>query len=137
MVGANRTLVLLCLGIVLTGTTLLGTMQILAQVNDRAGIVTGRVTIGPFCPVEPATGCPARPHTYSSRELVLKSSGGNRVFVPLSDGGTFSASVKSGIYTVTLTNCNFLGCSHDMPKNIALNAGNSTTVDIFIDTGIR
>ena len=38
---------------------------------------------------------------------------------------------------MNLSNCVFMGCAYALPKNITLEAGKTTRMDIDIDTGIR
>lgn len=101
------------------------------------GFIEGKVTVGPFCPVEPPSGCPPPPGTYTSRRLVLQPSLGKKVLVSLNETGYFEARVAVGTYEVTLTNCTFLGCSRALPVTVVVKRNQISTVDIEIDTGIR
>ncbi len=99
------------------------------------GTISGKVTIGPLCPVEP---CPdPDPEIYTSRQLVLQPSFGNPIYVQLNPDGSFQATVNAGTYTVNLTNCTFLGCKHSLPKTVTVAPNETTTINIDIDTGIR
>jgi hypothetical protein len=104
------------------------------------GTISGKVTIGPLCPVEP---CPDPiPDIYTSRQLilqplVLQPDSGNPMYIQLNPDGSFQATVNAGIYTVNLTNCTFLGCKYILPKIVAVRPNETTTVNIDIDTGIR
>jgi hypothetical protein len=62
----------------------------------RYGVVEGKVNIGPFCPVEPPSGCPPPPGTYTFRKIILQPSYGNGILVPLNETGYFQARVKVG-----------------------------------------
>ena len=103
----------------------------------RYGVIEGKVNIGPFCPVEPPSGCPPPPGTYTSRKIFLKSSFGNSIFISLNETGYFQARVKAGTYEVDLTNCTFLGCENALPMTIAIKPNQVTKIEIEIDTGIR
>ncbi len=103
----------------------------------RYGVIEGKVNIGPFCPVEPPSGCPPPPGTYASRRMILKPSLGNRIFIPLNETGHFQASVKAGTYEVNLTNCTFLGCGNALPRSVVIKPDQVTKILIEIDTGIR
>ena len=103
---------------------------------DKAeGILTGRVTIGPLCPVEPCAN-PA-PDVYSSRELLLTRDGEAPVVLPLADDGSFQALIPTGIYSVELSDCVFLGCGLSLPVVVTVTDGETATLAIDIDTGIR
>jgi hypothetical protein len=68
------------------------------QNGNQMSTISGRVSIGPMCPVEP---CPdPNPDLYSSREILLQQIGLNYVIrVQLSDDGRFEASVGAGRYS--------------------------------------
>ena len=103
----------------------------------RYGVIEGKVNIGPFCPVEPPSGCPPPPGTYTSRKIFLKPSFGNGISLPLDETGYFQARVKTGTYEVNLTNCTFLGCQSALPMIIVIKPDQVTEIVIEIDTGIR
>lgn len=89
--------------------------------NKSEGILTGSVTIGPICPVEPCD----QPigDLYSSRELLVQREGKEPIRVLLEADGVFSAVLPSGEYTVDLTDCEFLGCSFELPVTIIIEDG--------------
>ncbi len=99
------------------------------------GVIYGQVKIGPLCPVEPCPG--PTPDVYSSRALVLASSSGQQIKVPLTPDGWFKQQVDPGTYVVTLTDCSFLGCQRALPQKVTIVAGQVTELHIDIDTGIR
>jgi hypothetical protein len=101
------------------------------------GIIQGKVSIGPWTPVEtPGIGYPP-PEVFTSRKIILEGSFFDKVVIPMNGTGYFHASVKAGIYKLTMTNCTFLGCSNVLPKIVTINKGEITIIDIDIDTGIR
>ena len=57
--------------------------------DKSEGIITGSVTIGPLCPVEPC----AEPigDVYASRELLLRQEGREPIRIPLGPDGSFAA----------------------------------------------
>jgi len=103
----------------------------------RYGVIEGKVNIGPFCPVEPPSGCPPPPGTYTSRKIILKPSFGNSIFISLNETGYFQARVRAGTYEVNLTNCTFLGCKNALPMTTLIKPDQVTKIVIEIDTGIR
>ncbi len=99
------------------------------------GILYGKVSIGPLCPVEPCIRPTA--DIYSSRSLLLETDFGETLRVPLNADGTFKAQVKSGVYAVNLTNCDYLGCSRVLPQKVVIGSNQAVELNIDIDTGIR
>lgn len=103
------------------------------------GIVSGRVSIGPLCPVE----CPEMgPDIYSPLQLVFTPTGEGRpvdlpFYAKLSSDGSYSIELPESNYSVTLKDCAYLGCSTALPKSIFVKANESVQSDIDIDTGIR
>jgi hypothetical protein len=101
----------------------------------EVGTLTGRVRIGPLCPVEP---CPQpTPDVYSSRRLLLTRKDGLRNEAPLHSDGSFQAVLAAGVYAVDLSDCVYLGCRQALPKQVTIESGKVTTLEIDIDTGIR
>ncbi len=101
------------------------------------GTISGTVSIGPLCPVEP---CPyPRPNPYAGRSVVLTPEAPNFaiIYVPLSASGAFSRAVPAGRYEVTLVPCVELGCRNALPKTAVVPANGTAQVTIDIDTGIR
>ena len=92
------------------------------------GTIVGKVSIV-LCP-EPAvvnsSACKAPPEMYSTRQLVLTSSTGTVVSLPLNPDGAFVGELPPGSYQVAISNCNFLGCDLPMPATISV-ATNSTS----------
>ena len=103
--------------------------------GESEGVLAGAITIGPLCPVEPCD----RPigDLYSSRSLLLINDDGVVSKLALGAGGTFHAVLPTGRYTIDLTECEFLGCSTALPRTLAIQPGETTTLDIDIDTGVR
>lgn len=99
------------------------------------GVLEGSVVIGPLCRVEPCSQ--GIGDTYSSRELQLQSESASGILVPLQPDGTFRASVPAGEYAVTVSNCDFLGCSSSLPVTVVIRDGETSDLRIDIDTGIR
>lgn len=103
--------------------------------DKSEGILMGSVTIGPLCPVEPCSDLPV--DTYSSRELLLRQQGNEPIRIRLGSDGSYSAVLPAGTYQVDLTDCNFLGCSRVFPKGVTVEDGETTALQIDVDTGIR
>lgn len=99
------------------------------------GVLEGAVTIGPLCPVEPCGDRFVSP--YSGIELVLQQQGGVSLRVPIQAEGVFRAAVPVGSYTVNMSPCEYLGCESAFPLTVDIVDGETTTLNIDIDTGIR
>ena len=106
-----------------------------APCPGETGTVTGRVSVGPLCPVEP---CDADPLDFSSNQVILESSSGQKIPISLyTDGTIYSTKVAPGTYQITLKDCTWLGCEQELPKAVTVEADKTTEVLINIDTGIR
>jgi len=115
-------------GLFVIGTAIYG-------IQAEKGTISGKVTIGPLCPVEPCRN--PDPYIYTSRQLILQPTFGYPTYVKLNSNGSFHATVNAGTYTVILTDCTFLGCERSLPITVIVNPNRLTTIDINIDTGIR
>ena len=103
--------------------------------GSAMGMIAGKVSIGPLCPVEPCPG--PTPDPYSSRQVVMQAQGKAAIYLPLNSDGTFQGEVPAGTYSVTITDCQFMGCRYGLPKTVVMEANKTTSVEIDIDTGIR
>ena len=116
-----------------TGTASAGTLAASFSVGPTQPVCSANATIGPA------------PATYSSIEAVVTPSpSGAPTTLPIawistgcSVTGTVEASLPPGAYSLSLSNCPFLQCSSALPKGFVIVAGQSTSVDVSIDTGIR
>jgi hypothetical protein len=106
-----------------------------APCPEETGTVTGRVSVGPLCPVEP---CDAQSVDFSSRQVTLESQSGQKITIKLYADGTFyPTQVAPGTYEVALTDCIWLGCESELPKTVVILSNQTAEVQIDIDTGIR
>ncbi|MDA1036611.1 MAG: hypothetical protein O3B65_07005 [Chloroflexi bacterium] len=102
--------------------------------GDEKGILTGKITIGPECPVEPCDMSVGA--IYTGRDFVLLRSGATSFKMPLGIDGSFSVELVPADYVIRMDNCNFFGCDvFPMEKTIA--AGETVTLNLDLDTGIR
>ena len=102
---------------------------------SNQGTLSGTITIGPVCPIEPCDQ-PAGA-IYMGRELLLLPSGGSEIHVPLGEDGSFSASLNANTYVIRLDGCNFIGCDEAFPVEKIVAAGQNVTLNVNLDTGIR
>jgi hypothetical protein len=101
------------------------------------GTIEGTVSIGPWTPVQPVGGSHPPPEVYASRRIILKSTTLPGVEIPMNGTGYFKEEVRAGTYTLTMTDCTFLGCSRVFPMTVTVTQGQTTALQINIDTGIR
>ena len=69
------------------------------------GVVSGKVSIGPICPVEQAgVPCPVPTEAYTSREVILYSIDGVTIVKRMNflSNGTYSFEVKPGTYILNI-----------------------------------
>lgn len=97
--------------------------------------IYGRVSIGPLCPVEPCLE--GIPNPYTSRQIVLESSDGNKIYIAIKTDGSFAREIPPAVYTLNVSSCTYLGCQYSLPKTVEVVSGTSTEINIDIDTGIR
>ena len=97
------------------------------------GVVTGRVTAGPTCPVERVGHpCPPRPLVSD-----VQARAGARVVASARSGadGTYRLELPSESYTLVAVTPNLLPrCT---PLTVTVIRGQTTSADITCDTGIR
>ena len=111
----------------------------LAGPEIQKGTLRGQVTIGPICPVErPDQPCLPTPETYAARKVLVRSGdGANPVAtVSLNQTGYYRVELEPGTYVVDINRAG-MDRSPDVPRTITVAAGETVTLDIDIDTGIR
>jgi len=116
---------------------LLAAVLAASMLQTGVGVIEGKVTIGPWTPVEPLGGSHPPPEVYTSRRIVLEGPYLQRFEIPMNGTGHFQATVSVGTYRLTMTNCTFVGCSRVLPMTIHVDQGGITRLEINIDTGIR
>ena len=110
-----------------------------ATSSGAAGTLSGKVSIGPICPVERVgVPCPVPPEAYTSREVIVYTSNGTTVVARahFNSDGTYRFELPAGQYVVAIPQSG-IGGSKDLPKTITVSVGKTTTFDFDIDTGIR
>ena len=106
--------------------------------EQGAGVIQGRVTIGPLGPnVGPGPTETPPPSVYAQRSIVLTAQGGAYVkTVPINNDGTYTAWLWPGTYVIDINHAG-VDTAKDFPREVEVAAGGSLTIDIEIDTGIR
>ena len=108
--------------------------------NKADGILQGKVSIGPICPVERVgQSCPVPKEAYTQREVIVYSSDGKKIIARMnfSDTGTYKFVLPEGDYVVDIPKTGGLGSSKELPYNVSVGASQPTEFDFSIDTGIR
>ena len=103
------------------------------------GTLQGQVTIGPICPVErPDQPCLPTPETYAARKVLVYGPDGTTLVetVPLNQTGYYRVQLDLGTYVVDINHVG-IDRSPDVPRTVTIHSGETITLDIAIDTGIR
>jgi hypothetical protein len=106
--------------------------------TSKTGTLAGHVDIGPNCPVEIAgKPCPPSPDSYAATQiLIYKSDGKTLVSAPKLDlSGNYSVNLDPGNYLVDYQRTGSFYSHYPQPAKIK--AGQTTTLNFTIDTGIR
>jgi hypothetical protein len=124
---------------------LVGSTSTSNSVSTAEGSVDVHVSIGPLrpvCAVGNQGGPP--PSSFSDPEVVITSPTGFRTLVQVNwtyDGCNISGSVQTtlpaGDYSLNLTLCPYMGCARSLPVSFAITSGQTSSIDVSIDTGIR
>ncbi len=109
----------------------------LQTAQKEKGTIEGQVTIGPICPVErPDMPCKPSPETYAARKILVFKQGSRIAAVDINSDGFYHIELEEGTYTVDI-NKTGIDRSSELPKQVEIKAGQTTKLDISIDTGIR
>lgn len=115
-----------------------------SQKTTQTGLLQGGVTIGPITPVEiPGQNPPVPPEVFSSRKVLVYDSTGKNLIVQVTiiqikqtASGYYSVQLAPGTYTINVTHSG-IGGGANLPAQVTVTSGKTTTLDIDIDTGIR
>ena len=122
-------------------------------INDttaETGILEGKVTIGPLCPIEPCNLTPEQiAAIYEARKVIIyeKSSLSKIAEIQLNADGEYSVVLNSGMYIVDVSDANGNALPLDLsqrpqfgnaiPHEAEIFSAKTTISDFDIDTGIR
>lgn len=106
------------------------------------GTLAGRISIGPFCPVEvEGEPCPPPPGIYESITVLVFAEAGNgsRLVADTRPdaSGHFELRLPSGSYRVALEHAIGIPGASDPSQTARVEAGATTSLAFEIDTGIR
>jgi hypothetical protein len=117
-----------------TGPT--GTLEATFDVGPTAPVCRANMTISSAPPLYASIGAVVTPQPSGQATTLPISWLSNGCSVT----GTLNASLAPGTYSLDLTSCKWMGCSSAssaLPKTFAITVGQTTTIDVSIDTGIR
>ena len=104
------------------------------------GILKGSVSIGPVCPQDNSAGysCTPTPEMYAAAKVfVYKTDKRTLVTTITPDAkGNFSVDLPSGSYFVDMIHQS-MGGTTGVPATITINAGQTYTLKLAVDTGLR
>jgi len=109
-----------------------------AETGKSTGTLSGKVSIGPLCPVEPCSV----PHdrlvaAYAARQITISTLDGIGVTIVTADPDSgYAVALKPGTYVVAIPKQG-IGGSPDLPATVTIRSGETVRLDISIDTGIR
>jgi hypothetical protein len=109
-----------------------------AETGNKTGTLTGKVSIGPLCPVEPCTV----PHdrlvaVYAAHPITISTPSGTVVTTVTADPESgYTVALKPGMYVVAIPKQG-IGGSPELPATVTIRSGETVRLDISIDTGIR
>jgi len=110
-----------------------------SETRGENATLTGNVSIGPLCPVEPCRlSHDQLVAAYAARPFSVTVPGGPVVATIIADPDTgYAISLRPGTYTVVDTRYQGIGGSRDLPKTITLRSDEMVWLNISVDTGIR
>jgi hypothetical protein len=101
------------------------------------GILSGRVVGGPASPIEGIPGA-GEPKPVPGVELSVRREAGGEALTLTTDGqGEFRENLAAGGYRVDLATPLTTGFTKDLPRTVTVAAGQTTRLEITLDTGIR
>jgi hypothetical protein len=109
---------------------------------SETGLLEGRISIGPICPsttIPPAPECLPTAETYNAYPVTVWTSDGRWKIgqvVPDLDG-LYSLELMPGQYLLVLEKTNSMIGGSNLPLKVTVTEGQSSNINIDIDTGIR
>jgi hypothetical protein len=106
------------------------------------GVLKGTISIGPLCPVEripPDPACAPTAETYKAYQVDVYSSDGVNIIAELNPAldGSFITDLPGGNYKINLAKGILSIGGSNLPSEITIERGDTTILNITIDTGIR
>ena len=109
--------------------------------SEVEGTLSGTITIGPICPVEtfpPDPRCAPSAEAYAARKVFVYSADRLELIATLvpDSEGKFSGKLAEGSYVIDVQR-DPIGGVTGAPAVVNVNSGETVTIQIDIDTGIR
>ncbi len=117
----------------------LGLVLIAGCIQRETGVLQGKVTIGPLCPVEPCRISPDQMEkVYEMRKILIYDANRQSLLeeVNISRNATYRIELNPGSYVVDINRIG-IDRSAEVPGKINIEPGKTVVLDINIDTGIR
>jgi hypothetical protein len=113
---------------------LVGVTLLTACGGDKTGTLNGTVTLKPVVSAGEIAPTPS-PADYAARQiLILEGNGIVEVMrANIDDNGHYNALLLPGLYTIDITHDGPEGTS-GLPKQILIDAGETTTLDVTVQT---
>jgi hypothetical protein len=119
--------------------TLFSSALLVSCESPTAGLLNGKVNVGPLTPVE-RVGVPTPippPEIFTTRGIAIyKTNGALEKILYFNPDGTYSVSLPVGTYRLELIQT---GIDHasEIPAVVTIRENQTTVLNITIDTGIR
>lgn len=123
-------LMLLTVGFVISGCS---------NGNTEAGILTGKVTIGPISPVvRPGEELAIPCEVYEARKIMVYDGDKEELIeqVDIDCDGIYMVELKPDVYTIDINRIG-VDYSTEVPLKIVIRTGETFELNLDIDTGIR
>lgn len=107
--------------------------------SSEKGFLEGKISIGPLCPVErfpPDPHCQPTEETFKAWPIAAYQEKTKIASLNPNLDGTYRVELPAGNYVVDLEKSMGIG-GGNLPVTITIKAGEITTLNIDIDTGIR
>jgi hypothetical protein len=124
---------------IILAALLLGLVLIAGCIQREKGVLQGKVTIGPLCPVEPCRISPSQMEkVYEMRKILIYDANRQSVLeeVNIDKNGTYRIELNPGNYVVDINRIG-IDRSTEVHGKINIEPGKTVVLDINIDTGIR
>ncbi|MCX6684302.1 MAG: hypothetical protein NTZ37_06210 [Methanoregula sp.] len=130
--------VLVLVGITIAVAVVLNSSGLPAGNGAGTGTLTGNVSIGPLCPVEPCIVPYDRTvAAYAARPITISTPAGTVVASVIADPETgYTVVLKPGTYVVDIPHKG-IGGSRELPTTVTIRRDETVRLDISIDTGSR
>jgi hypothetical protein len=111
---------------------------------QETALLRGAVAIGPIFPVEiPGDTRPVPPEVFTSRKIMVYDASGEKLIQEVSliqigqtASGYYTVMLSPGTYTIDILHQG-LDRADGLPMQVTLTAGETVTLNVNIDTGIR